>query len=157
VCQLVCQNSNGSKCGPCGILERGRSSQGRASYIQIAFTEPQFFYRRRRQERIHFSFPSRGLLWLSRAFSATLTGGKIRDGYGEDGCGRKGLVLRGKYQPSIRLIFDMRHVLIPRCDGVGKPLKKTTPPDQAAPRLEPRTSRMQSGALCAWPRCPVEE
>jgi hypothetical protein len=43
---------------------------------------------------------------------------------------------------------------IPRCDGVGKPLKKPTL-DQAAPGLEPGTSRMQSGALGAWPPCSV--
>jgi hypothetical protein len=46
----------------------------------------------------------------------------------------------------------MRPVLIPRCDVVGKPLKKPTT-DQAAPGLEPGTSRMQSGALGAWPQC----
>jgi hypothetical protein len=51
----------------------------------------------------------------------------------------------------------MRPVLIPRCDGVGKPMKKTTSVDQAAPGLEPWTSRMQSGALGAWPRCSIEQ
>jgi hypothetical protein len=37
---------------------------------------------------------------------------------------------------------------------VGKPLKKPTP-GQAALGLEPGTSRLQSGALGAWPRCSV--
>jgi hypothetical protein len=45
-------------------------------------------------------------------------------------------------------------MLIPRCDVVGKLLKKPTT-DQAAPGLEPGTSRMQSGALGAWPQCSV--
>jgi hypothetical protein len=46
------------------------------------------------------------------------TDGKIRDGHGEDGCGRK---MEGT-DPAFALsvIRD-----IPRCDGVGKPLKKT--------------------------------
>jgi hypothetical protein len=48
----------------------------------------------------------------------------------------------------------MRPVLIPRCDGMGKPLKKPTP-GQAAAGLEPGTSRVQSGALGAWPRFSV--
>jgi hypothetical protein len=40
------------------------------------------------------------------------------------------------------------------CDVVGKPLKKSTT-DQAAPGLEPGTSRMQSSTLDAWPQCSV--
>jgi hypothetical protein len=48
----------------------------------------------------------------------------------------------------------MRPVLIPRCVGVEKPQKK---PGQAAPGLEPGTSRVQSGALGAWPRCSVPD
>jgi hypothetical protein len=51
----------------------------------------------------------------------------------------------------------MTPVLIPRSGGVGKRMKKTTSLDQAAPGLEPRTSRIQSGALGAWPRCSVEQ
>jgi hypothetical protein len=39
-------------------------------------------------------------------------------------------------------------MLIPRCDVVGKLLKKPTT-GQAAPGLEPGTSRLQSGALGA--------
>jgi hypothetical protein len=46
----------------------------------------------------------------------------------------------------------MRPVLIPGCDVVGKLLKKPTPSQAAAPGLEPGTSRVQSGALGAWPR-----
>jgi hypothetical protein len=40
------------------------------------------------KERIHLSFPPEG---LSRAFQSLFshTDGRIPDGYGEDGCGRK--------------------------------------------------------------------
>jgi hypothetical protein len=48
----------------------------------------------------------------------------------------------------------MRPVLIPRCVGVEKPMKK---PGQTTPGLEPGTSRVQSGALGAWPRCSVPD
>jgi hypothetical protein len=48
----------------------------------------------------------------------------------------------------------MRPVLIPRCVGVEKPMKK---PGQTTPGLEPGTSRVQSGALGAWPRCSVSD
>jgi hypothetical protein len=48
----------------------------------------------------------------------------------------------------------MTPMLIPRCYGVEKPLKKPTP-GQAAPGLEPRTSSMQRDALGAWPRYSV--
>jgi hypothetical protein len=48
----------------------------------------------------------------------------------------------------------MRPIIIPRCYGVEKLLKKPIP-GQAATGLEPGTSSMQSGALAAWPRCSV--
>jgi hypothetical protein len=57
------------------------------------------------KERIHLSFPPEG---LSRAFSGTLTG-KIPDGYGEDGCGRKVVGTEGLILTIIHLICDMRH------------------------------------------------
>jgi hypothetical protein len=49
----------------------------------------------------------------------------------------------------------MRSVFISRCDAVGNPLKKPTP-GQETPGLEPGISRVQSGALGAWPRCSVK-
>jgi hypothetical protein len=70
---------------------------------------------------MHLSFPPKEgrLLRLSRAFSATSTG---RSGMGTEGrwVGTERLIL----DPAC-LICDMRPVLKPRCDGVGKPLKKT--------------------------------
>jgi hypothetical protein len=64
------------------------------------------------------------------------------------GAARKLEFLKGE------LVCDMRSVLKQRFDGMGKPLKKTTP-DQAAAGLEPGTSLVQSAALDAWPRCSV--
>jgi hypothetical protein len=55
----------------------------------------------------------------------------------------------------VHLICDMRPVLIPQCDGVEKPLKKTASGEAAASGLEPGTPRMQSGALGSWPQCSV--
>jgi hypothetical protein len=49
----------------------------------------------------------------------------------------------------------VRPVLIARCDGVGKKPVKQPTPGQAAPGLEPETSRVQTGALGAWPRSSV--
>jgi hypothetical protein len=48
----------------------------------------------------------------------------------------------------------MGPIIILRCYGVEKPLKKPIP-GQAATGLEPGTSLMQSGALGAWPPCSV--
>jgi hypothetical protein len=46
--------------------------------------------RARRKERIHLSFPPEGGR-AAEAFQSLFshTDGKIKDGYGEDGCGRK--------------------------------------------------------------------
>jgi hypothetical protein len=87
------------------------------------------------------------LLRLSRTFSATLTWR-----FGEDGCGRKmvgteKLILT---QHSPYLWYETYHVVM----VWGNFWKKPTP-GQAAPGLEPWTSRMQSGALSAWPQCSV--
>jgi hypothetical protein len=57
--------------------------------------------------------------WVAEAFQSLFryTAEKIRDGYG----GTEGVI---KYLSSILLICDKKPVLIPRCDDVGKPLKK---------------------------------
>jgi hypothetical protein len=60
--------------------------------------------------------------------------------------GTEGLILT-QHSPYLCSYHDMM--------GVGKPVKKPTS-RQAAPGLEPGTSRVQSGALGAWPRCLVQ-
>jgi hypothetical protein len=59
----------------------------------IDFSSENFFRRTAMlfsEERIHFSFPPEGGR-AAEAFQSLFshTDGKIRDGYGEDGCGRK--------------------------------------------------------------------
>jgi hypothetical protein len=57
--------------------EAGHLKEEHCIFVQLAFTEPQFFVEGKERRGMTVAFQS--------LFTATLTGGKIRDGYGEDG------------------------------------------------------------------------
>jgi hypothetical protein len=69
------------------------------------------------KEMIHLSFPPEGGR-AAEAFQSLFshTDGKIRDGYGKNGCGRKVVgTERLIYWPSILLICDMGHTMMRWC------------------------------------------
>jgi hypothetical protein len=83
-------------------------------------------------ERIHLSFPPLGGAGLFSHID-----GKIRDGYGEDGCGRKVVGTERLILTQPYLWYETYHDVM-----VWRNLWKKTTPGKAAPGLEPWTSRM---------------